>query len=201
MILTRKDITAALITGLTAGFIASQIFMFLKVSPVFGIPWNALVVLVPIAWISGVQLGYILGRWFLFFNQFGKFVATGFTNALIDFGILNLLISLSGVTEGTTLSLFKALAFLVAASHSYFWNKTWVFQTQSTTKAVEVGKFFMVSLLSLFINTIVFSAVLALGATEVGLSAVRWANIAAVAGSAAALIFSFIGFKLLVFRR
>lgn len=201
MILTKKDVISTLITGLTAGAIASQIFSFLNLEPVFGIPWVALIAIVPVLWMGGVQLGYILGRWFLFFNQFGKFVAIGFTNAIIDFGILNLLISTSSITEDSTLVVFKGIAFLVAATHSYFWNKTWVFQSLGSVKPMEIGKFLTVNLGSLLINTLVFSLVYAAGNTESILEATRWANVAAVVGSASALIFSFVGFKLLVFHR
>ncbi|MEK7589107.1 MAG: GtrA family protein [Patescibacteria group bacterium] len=201
MTITRKDIISALITGLTAGFIAWQILLFLKIEPLFGIPWVSLVVFIPVLWMIGVQFGYFLGRWLAFFNQFGKFATIGFTNAVVDFGTLNLLISISSITGGTTLSFFKAAAFLVASTHSYFWNKTWVFQTNGRTGASEIGKFFTINLLSLVINTIVFTAVLRLGTDNFGLSAVRWANISAIAGSAVALIFNFVGFRLLVFRR
>jgi putative flippase GtrA len=111
------------------------------------------------------------------------------------------LISVSQVTEGSTLSVFKGAAFLVAASHSYFWNKTWVFQSQGNAKPAEIGKFLTVNLASLLINTLVFSLVYAAGNTESLLEATRWANVAAVAGSASALVFTFVGLKLLVFRR
>src|SRR3989344_992981 len=86
---------------------------------------------VPVLWILGVNLGYFLGRWVVFFNQFGKFAAVGFTNAAVDFGILNLLIAYYGIVSGLGFSLFKATSFVVAVAHSYLWNKFWVFSSEN----------------------------------------------------------------------
>lgn len=158
--------------------------------------------LIPVLWVLGVNLGYFLGRWFSFFNQFGKFTAIGFTNAAVDFGVLNLLIFYSGISAGVLFPVFKGVSFVISMTHSYFWNKYWSFRAGSTdVSGQEFFKFFSVTLGAFFINVVVASILVNFVGVQFGLSSEAWANVGAVAGSALALIASFIGFKTVVFTR
>src|SRR3989344_6235907 len=137
--ITKRDLAFAVLTGLITGTIAWRIFEFLNipvihwgkiqvicpfVPPCFSnyeyfIPWIALVIIVPILWILGVLLGYFLGQWLNFFNQFGKFAAIGFTNAAVDFGVLNMLIFYTGIFDGKGYSGLKSISFCIALLSSY----------------------------------------------------------------------------------
>lgn len=199
---SKKDLVFSLVTGLITGFSAWRIFEFLNLPRFHGLPWATLVIVVPILWIIGVNLGYLFGRKFAFFNQFGKFAAIGFTNAAVDFGVLNLLIYYSGIANGGWYTLFKAISFISALIPSYFWNKYWAFEAGSSGGGgFEFAKFFGVALVSIFINDGVASLVVNYIHPVLGLDAHAWANISAVVGSAVALIFSFLGFRLAVFRK
>lgn len=225
---SKRDLIFSLITGLITGFSAWRIFEFLKVPALLNISLGWLVVIVPILWIIGVNLGYFLGQWLPFFSQFGKFSAIGFTNAAVDFGVLNLLIAFSGISSGWHYSIFKAVSFVCAVIPSYFWNKFWTFRpaaeielafwregtasqrptvpaaqrTDNTgTGTLEFTKFFGVSLLAILVNNATASFIVNYIRPLLGLSPQVWANIGAIAGSAMALIFSFTGFKLAVFRK
>ncbi len=189
-------------TGFYTGFIAWRIFVFLEVPLFGGVSFAWLMALVPALWILGVNLGYFLGRWFNFFNQFGKFAAIGFTNAAVDFGILNLLIFYFSVAAGVWFSVFKGVSFIISAFHSYFWNKYWTFEAgQSGVTGQEFFKFFIISVIATLVNVIAASIVVNLVGPQFGLSGQVWANIGAVAGSATALVFSFLGFRMFVFRK
>lgn len=199
---TRQDLVFSVITGLTTGFSVWRILIFVGQPEIFGISAMGLMVLVPILWILGVNLGYFLGRWFSFFIQFGKFSAIGFTNAAVDFGILNFLIYFFKTIEGGWFSIFKGVSFMVAVIHSYFWNKRWSFKdSQGNSRPAEFAKFFAVAIASTVINVFVASVVNNLIGPQFDLPARTWANLSAVAGSAAALIGSFLGFKLIVFKK
>jgi putative flippase GtrA len=162
-------------------------------------PW-ILVPAVPVLWILGVQFGYVLGVAFKPFEQFGRFAAIGFSNAAVDFGVLYLAIALTGNAVGLAYSLVKAVSFSVATVHSYFWNKSWAFDASgSRGGATEVARFVSVALASLVVNVVAASTVVALGPQ--GTDARAWAGIGAVVGSAAALVFSFVGFRIFVFRK
>lgn len=202
---TKRDLIGSVVTGLTTGIIVWQLMVYLKgTNSLFGVPFIALVIIVPIVWIIGVNFGYFLGRWFTFFNQFGRYVAIGFTNAAVDFGVFNFLYVLSGITlkERGLFLVFKASSFVVAALHSYFWNKKWAFDASGSHGGTrEFISFFVVNCLALIINATVAYTVAQLYGPSLGIAEKIWANIGLVAGSATALVFSFIGFKMVVFRK
>jgi len=198
---SRKDLFFAVGTGFITGLIASRIFLFLNTPKIFGFPWQGLIVVIPILWILGVLLGYFLGQWLKFFEQFGRFAAIGFTNASVDFGVLNLEIALSGLTAGVTYPFFKAISFLCATCSSYVWNKYWTFNAgRSRGGIAEFGRFFATAIIAFVVNVSVASMVVNFIHPILGMNAHVWANFSAAAGSAAGLVFSFVGFKKAVFK-
>lgn len=199
---SRKDLIFSLITGFYTGFIVWQILDFLRVPLFDEISFAWFMILVPILWILGVNLGYFLGRRFEFFNQFGKFAAIGFTNAAVDFGILDLLIFYSGAATGILFPIFKLTSFVIASVHSYFWNKYWAFEAGgSGVSSREFFKFFGVTVFAILINVAAASIIVNIIEPQFGFTNEVWANIAAVIGSATALMASFIGFRAAVFKK
>lgn len=197
---SKKDLIFSLITGFTTGFIVWRILNFLNAFSVNGISFAWLILFVPILWILGINLGYFLGRWFQFFNQFGKFSAIGFTNAAVDFGVLNLLIFYSGTATGILFAVFKGISFVAAVIHSYFWNKYWVFDAGATSiNSQEFFKFFSITLIALLINVAIASIIVNFIGPQFGLTNEAWANVSAAIGSAIALIASFVGYRKKVF--
>ncbi|MDO8496270.1 MAG: GtrA family protein [bacterium] len=196
---TKKDLFFASATGFYTGLIAWRILVFLEKSDFMGISFAWLIVFVPVLWILGVNLGYFLGRWISFFNQFGKYAAIGFTNFVVDTGVVNLLIASSGIASGLGFSVFKSLSFVVAVTHSYLWNRLWVFESKEGQKK-EFIKFMTVNLVAITVNVGVASFVVNYVNPIYGFDPKTWANVGVVIGSAVSLIFSFVGFKLVVFK-
>ncbi len=199
---SKKDFWFSAITGLITGILAWQIFDFIPVSWHFrNISYTWLVLIMPIFWILGVWLGYFLGKWLNFLNQFGKFVAIGFTNAAIDFGVFYFLVSLTGRALGVRFTIFKGVSFLVAVTNSFLWNKYWAFEAgKSRGGRQEMINFFMVNIVAWAVNVGIGSFVANGIGPHFNLSDKAWAGLAIVAGSAVALILSFIGFRLVVFK-
>ena len=215
---TKRDFYFSVITGLITGFIAWRIFVFLRLPEFAGISYVWLAVFVPVLWILGVSLGYFLGRWLAFFNQFGKFSAVGFTNAAVYFGILNFLIFWSDINKGVWYSVFAAIGFVIATLHSYLWNKFWVFSqpeadqlladanisdgnSKNKVNGEELGKFFTTYVVAGLVNIGIASGLVNFLDPVFGFNGDQWANIGGIAGSAVALIVSFVGVKLAVFRK
>ncbi|MBI2062433.1 MAG: GtrA family protein [Candidatus Yanofskybacteria bacterium] len=203
---TKKDFYFSIATGLITGFSAWRIFEYLGVAKFGNYSFAWFLLIVPVLWILGVNLGYFLGRWLGFFNQFGKFAAVGFTNAAIYFGVLNILINFSGFNNGIRYSVFVAIAFVVGTVHGYFWNKFWVFSVSGKEFGKqniggELGKFFSVYIIAGLINTGIASGVVNLANPLFGLTNDQWANFGGVAGSAVALVVSFIGVRVAVFKK
>lgn len=129
-------------------------------------------------------------------RQFAKFFVVGVLNTLLDLGILNLLIFISGISAGVGYSLFKAISFVVANLNSYIWNKRWTFKAAKG----GFGQFFVISLIGLLINVGAASLVVNFVGPQLQFSPKVWANIGALFGSAAGLIWNFIGYKFIVFK-
>ena len=198
---SKKDFYYGLLTGFYTGLIVWLVAQFLKLPPFFGIAYGWLPIIVPMVWLIGVWLGYFLAHWLVFFHQFGKFSAVGFTNAAVDFGILNLGIALTGITNGREYALIRALAALVAITHSYFWNRRWVFESQRQDIAGEFRNFFGAALISGLVNIGIATAVVNFVRPLASLSPERWANVGAIIGSATALTSNFIILRQGVFNR
>lgn len=192
----KKDLQFSLISGLITGVIVWQLTIFLEIPEFFNIEYYWLIVIVPILWFAGVNLGYFLGRFIKPFNQFGRFAAVGFTNTAVDFGILNLFIALSGIATGIFFSVFKTTSFLVALFNSYLFNKHWTFEAgKSHGGFKEFFSFGGVVIFAWFVNVGTASLVVYLIDPIGNLTPEAWANVGAIFGSAAALLFSFGGFK------
>lgn len=199
---TKRDFGFSVATGLIAGVVLWQVLEYLKVPEFRNIPWVSLVVIIPVIWILGVFLGFFLGTWFKFFNQFGKFAVIGFTNFAVSLGVLNFLLALTGYSKGYGYAVINSVAFIVATVASYFWNKYWAFNAGDTGGGgAEFGKFFIVTIIAFLVNLAVATAVVNLMHPIFGLNANQWANIGTILGSAAGVVFSFVGFKFAVFHR
>lgn len=199
---TKKDFWLSVLSGLITGFLAWRVFDFIPITWHFhDLSYAWLVLLMPILWVIGVWLGYFLSRWFLFLSQFGKFAVIGFTNFAVDSGIFYLLVFLTGETLGTKFKIFKGISFLGAVVNSFFWNKYWAFGAgRSRGGKKEIFNFFVVNVAALLVNVGVASLI-ANGINPLfSLSDKAWAGLSLVAGSGIALVASFIGFRLIVFR-
>ncbi len=138
-------------------------------------------------------------------RQFSKFVVIGLMNTAIDFAILNLLMWWIGIYKGSWIILLNALSFSVAVINSYLWNKYWTFRAKEADEAGEVVKefsqFAAVTLIGLAINTSVVFGVTTFVQPLFGLSPEIWANLAKVAATGFSLIWNFIGYKFIVFKK
>ena len=126
----------------------------------------------------------------------------GGQNFLIDLGMLNLLIAATGVSAGFAGSSWKALAFLVAVSSSFLWNKFWTFRSLSTEHAgAQFAEFLVVSGIGLGVNVGIYAFINDGLGPQGGLRPELWASIAAVGAAIAGLMGNFLGFKFIVFRK
>ena len=135
--------------------------------------------------------------------QFSKFCVISFSNLMIDFGILNLLIYYSGVAEGVLYSVFKAASFLLANVNGYAWNKFWTFRSREVEGWLkQFIRFFAVVGVGLVINVTVASYVVAeFGGSGGSISSTLWANIGAAVSLVITLFWNFFGLKYLVFEK
>lgn len=141
-------------------------------------------------------------RKYPFLAQFIKFGIVGFMNTAIDFAVLNLLMWRTGIYEGEWILLFNAVSFSVAITNSYFWNKYWTFRAKGPAIApVQMGQFLIVSLIGVSINSSIVYSLATYIPPFFGLSRGLWTNAAKVLATGITLIWNFIGYKFIVFRK
>jgi putative flippase GtrA len=170
---------------------------FFKLNFLYG---AGVVIAVILAFNAALFVAELIRGFLPVFIQLVKFVAIGSLNTVLDFGILNILMLITGIASGFWFSGFKAVSFCFASVNSYFWNKYWTFYSKEEASAKEFGKFLVVSGIGFLINVGVASfAVNFVGAPE-GFSPVRWANVGAIAATLASLLWNFLGYKFLVFK-
>jgi len=135
----------------------------------------------------------------VFSIQFIKFVLVGLSNFVIAFGILNLLMFLTGITSGFYYSIFIAISFACAVINSYIWNKRWTFKKGNKLEKKEFSKFLTITLITFGLNIVLASALVNLVGPIGGISSYVWANISALAAASFTTLINFFGYKYLVF--
>lgn len=140
-------------------------------------------------------------------GQFIRFGLIGGMNTGVDLVILNILIFSTGQNEGAAYTAFKTISFIAAATFSYFMNKRWAFRDKSKDKEVQkFSQFFAVSIVGAVINVSVATLVVTylkpvVGADFLFLNDNLWGTVGALFGTAFGLVWNFLGYKFIVFKK
>ncbi len=159
-----------------------------------------LLLITPAIFFIGMLAAAFISRIISVFLQLAKFAEVGILNTAIDFGILNLLIWLTGITGGWAIAPLNATSFLCATTNSYFWNKFWTFKKKDGAKGGEFIQFLIVSAIGIGINTGIVVAGTTLVSPVLGMSPAAWANIMKLLATFVSLVWNFLGYKFIVFK-
>lgn len=194
----KSDIFAAIIIGEASAWLILLVFKNIRLELSF---WWAIPIILPVFSLIGLWIASILGKRLFIIYQASKFLLVGILNTLIDLGVLNFLILITGMATGLSFPIFKGASFLVAVVNSYFWNKFWTFEKKDTTKAKkEFTQFFIVALIGLGINVLIASFVVNVIGPQFGLSEKIWANLGAITATFVGMTWNFLGYKFIVFK-
>lgn len=156
----------------------------------------------PILFVIGLVVVSFLSRFLPPFAQFGKFAAVGLSSTAIDFGILNILSLTTGITAGFILGGVNIPGFGVAVVSSYFWNKFWTFRAGGEGGLFQdFPKFLAVAVVGLVLNSGIVIFITTYVPPFFGLNPQTHLNIAKVIATLLVLVWNFLGFKFLVFRK
>jgi dolichol-phosphate mannosyltransferase len=130
--------------------------------------------------------------------QFLRFCIVGTLNAVIDFGVLNLLLWRYPTADIWKTLAYNSLAVLLAATNSFFWNKYWTFQQRSPITFQEVYRFLVVAGGTTLMNDMLMWL---LGRTFPGImdSSLAGANVLKLGAIVGTMSISFFGMRLWVF--
>ena len=209
----KTDLVSALIIGEILGWLAFAILKTLELDTVIyqimtdllGLKVHLglfLTIFVPIAAVISLYITYLLGKKIPVIFQAGKFITVGISNTLIDWGVLNLLILITGIPAGLSYSVFKGISFLIALINSYFWNKFWTFKKRDIGKSgTEFLQFLVISATGMGINVGIASFVVNIIGPQAGISLKVWATMGAVIATVFSMVWNFLGYKFIVFKK
>lgn len=205
----KKDLEAALVIGVLVGILiqpvidniyrGSKALAFLFGANGLNLPAR-LEILVIFSFFApfALYIAYLLGKILPVLYQFAKFAAVGTLNSFISAGVLNFLSLLTGITSGFWIPPFAAVAFLVATTNSFFWNKYWTFSSSGGPQAGETVKFYVIAATGWVLNVATVSVVVNYLRPQ-NISPELWLNAGALAGISASFLWNFLGYKYLVF--
>ena len=213
---TKKDYSF----GAAAGFLIGLLLIPILKATELDLFKSIRFIIVPVFAIL-VPLGLVVASWishrFSLIWQIAKFIVIGVLNTLVDLGILVFLFSLASLTGAAIASsdifftlfipitffiLYKSISFIIANVNSYFWNKYWTFEDKSRKKtSAEFTQFFLVSLIGFIINVTASSLVFSFFHKIGGFTADQWGLAGAAVGSISGLVWNFIGYKFIVFKK
>jgi len=193
----KSDLIISLILG---EIIAIFLFFILKSLNFVVFPLWLLFFVLPILALIGLYLAYLIGRKIQVVFQFSKYALVGFANTAVDFGVLNLLMLVTGIYSGKNIFLLNTVSFFVAMTHSYIWNKLWAFKRKTKEKTgKEFLQFITVTILGAVINGGIVYFISTLVSPMFGVSNELWANMAKIVATAVVIIWNFLGYKFIVF--
>ncbi|WP_199614074.1 GtrA family protein [Paenibacillus alkalitolerans] len=85
-----------------------------------------------------------------------SFIVIGGANALVDFGILNLLLWIRPATDPTWLTVYNTIAYVSAVTNSYIWNSRITFHRRATFRIREKFGFALQAGFALLIGNVIF---------------------------------------------
>lgn len=199
----KKDIILSFIAGL-----GSAVFLLLVFPNVQALAFIenykiAFAIAVPILFVAGFWIADLLSQVprLSILRQIGKYGIVGVLNTAVDFGILNLLITYTNLTQGLPLIIFNVVAFIAAVTNSFFWNRLWVFEDpEHAGGAKKFAEFFVASVLSIILNTAIVYGMTTYVPPLFGLDEKTWINVAKVVATAFSMVWNFLAYKFVVFR-
>lgn len=201
--INRTDFYLVSFIGASFALFSVPILINLNISPIPITFTSVIILMIFFVIFANIALGVagLIGKYIPVIFQIAKFAAVGAFNTFLDWGVLNLLIAITGIASGIGFSFFKGISFIIAAISAYFWNKYWTFDSEKKSDKEEVGRFILISVSGFIINVGLASLIIFLFKTTTLVTPEQLANIAAACATLASLVWNFLGYKLFVFKK
>lgn len=133
--------------------------------------------------------------------KYAQFSLVGGSNALVDLGVLNLLLLVWPTRSPEILVVFNVAALVLTNVNSYLWNTLWTFRHQARHDAWQVGLFTAQGVLNVAVGGLVLWLVARLLVAHTTLSPMIGGNVAKVVSMVVASTLSFLFLRFFVFRK
>ncbi len=131
-------------------------------------------------------------------GQFARFCMVGTSNAVIDFGVLNVALALFPTRATVPLLAYNTAAVVLAATNSFIWNRRFTFRVHGPLQASEIARFAVVALGTAALNDLVLLLLSVLFPALMNSGAIG-ANLLKLGAILGAMALSFFGMRCWVF--
>ncbi len=131
-------------------------------------------------------------------GQFARFCVVGTSNAIIDFGVLNVVLAVFPTRATVPLLAYNSAAVVLAATNSFVWNRRFTFRVRGPLQVGEVVRFAVVALGTAALNDLVLLALSRLFPALMA-SGTLGANVLKLGAILGAMALSFFGMRGFVF--
>jgi len=132
--------------------------------------------------------------------RYGRFLVVGFSNALVDLGVLNLLLVLYPTHAVLNLLADNTVAVALAILNSYLWNTRWTFRATATGGVRQRVLFGLQALLNIALNNLVLFSLSGLLPSTSGIGYLIGSNAVKLVAMFVASTASFVLLRTVVFR-
>lgn len=133
--------------------------------------------------------------------EVGKYGIVGIANTFLSAGIFNLLMLLTGISIGWPVVAFIIIASVFTITHSFFWNKFWIFKANNTNRGkIEYVYFLIISVGVLLLNAGLIHIIVNIIGAPKTVDTKIWANIAFLFLIPVSFLGNFFGYKMIVFK-
>lgn len=136
--------------------------------------------------------------------QFIKCSLVGAINTAIDMGVFAALVHFTEIFEGPTIKTFITISFSCAVLNSFIWNKYWTFRSKSKNNKEllkQVILFIIIALVGWRIKIYTAGYVINTVGPMFGIGKELWSNLGNVSAIFLTIIWDFVGYKLVVFKK
>ena len=133
--------------------------------------------------------------------RYTQFSLVGASNALVDLGVLNLLLVIGPTRSPVRLVLYNAAALILANVNSYLWNTLWTFRHRANHDVRQLSLFVTQAVLNVAAGSLLFWLAANWLVSYTSLSSWVGGNIAKVSSMVVASTISFFLMRYIVFRR
>jgi len=212
--LSKKDLYLGFLSGLLIGLLFLPVLKAARPT-VYESFWFFIIPFFVITVPLGLWIAKMISRKIAVIWQIAKFGVIGILNTFVDLGVLAFLtftfrsffgiepqdLILNGILTISFYSFYKSISFIAANINSFFWNKHWTFEHTSKKSREEFFQFFAVSVVGFLLNVFVASFVFKSVTPFAGMTSDQWGLVGALAGTAVGLVWNFIGYKFIVFKK
>jgi len=197
-----RDMALALIVGFLTGALSIPVVINLGLGTAIRIPLLYLPVIGATLFAIAVLAASLVANRAPSLFEFSKFAVVGVLNSGVDFGVLNSLMLITGVSSGGGFLAFKSVSVTLGVINSYLWNKYWTFDSSKSGAARrELVAFLVVTLAAVALNVVGADVIVNVVGAPRGISTKLWANVGAISGAGLTLFANFFGYKFFVFRK